>query len=137
MSEQTTDATTTRAPTVWPAFQAHDPRAVIGVLVALGFEETAVYSDDGVVQHAQLDWPEGGGVMLGTHRPEGPFVQQPGTTAAYVVTADVDAVRRRGLAAGLDVPEVEERDYGSREVAIVDPEGNQWSFGTYAGAPRR
>ena len=56
---------------------------------------------------------------------------------AYVVTADVDAVRDRALAAGIAAPEVEERDYGSRELAVRDPEGNQWSFGTYAGEPRR
>ena len=126
-------------PTVWPALQARDPRAVIDFLVALGFEETACYTDDaGVVQHAQLDWPEGGGVMLGAYKPEGPFTQQPGTTAAYVVTRDVDAVLTRARAAGADVPAgVVERDYGSREVALRDPEGNQWSFGTYPGERRQ
>jgi uncharacterized glyoxalase superfamily protein PhnB len=126
-------------PTVWPAFQARDPRVVIDFLVALGFEETACYTDDaGVVQHAQLDWPEGGGVMLGAHKPDGPFTQQPGTSAAYVVTRDVDAVLARARAAGAEVPRgVEERDYGSRELALRDPEGNQWSFGTYPGEPRR
>jgi uncharacterized glyoxalase superfamily protein PhnB len=129
---------TPHPPTVWPALQAHDPRAVIAFLVALGFEETACYTDEaGVVAHAQLDWPEGGGVMLGAHRPAGPFTQQPGSTAAYVVTADVDAVVARARAARIEVPAVEERDYGSREVALRDPEGNQWTFGTYAGEPRR
>ena len=128
-----------RPPSVWPAFQAHDPRAVIDFLVALGFEETACYTDDdGVVQHAQLDWPEGGGVMLGAHKPQGPFTHQPGTAAAYVVTADPDAVLERARATGARVPETPtEHDYGSREVALRDPEGNQWSFGTYAGEPRR
>jgi uncharacterized glyoxalase superfamily protein PhnB len=24
--------------------------------------------------------------------------------------------------------------YGSREFAVMDPEGNRWSFGTYRGA---
>ena len=124
--------------TVWPAFQAHDPDLVIRALVALGFEETVAYRDEaGVVQHAQLDWPDGGGVMLGCHKPDGPFTQQPGTTAAYVVTADVDAVWRRASAAGLDPDDVVEQDYGSREFRVRDPEGNQWSFGTYAGEPRR
>ncbi len=128
----------TREPTVWPAFQAHDPRAVIDFLVALGFEETVAYADEGgTIQHAQLDWPEGGGVMLGSHKPDGPFTQQPGTTSAYVVTADVDAVRDRALAAGLAAPPIVEQDYGSRELGLRDPEGNQWSFGTYAGEPRR
>ena len=126
-------------PTVWPAFQARDPRAVIDFLVALGFEETVAYTDDdGVLQHAQLDWPEGGGVMLGQHRPDAPFSQTPGTTAAYVVTADVDAVLERARVAGVDVPDATvEQSYGSREVLVRDPEGNQWSFGTYAGEPRR
>jgi uncharacterized glyoxalase superfamily protein PhnB len=27
-------------------------------------------------------------------------------------------------------------DYGSQEFAVRDPEGNQWSFGTYRGEPR-
>lgn len=125
-------------PTVWPALQAHDARAVITFLVALGFEETACYADDdGVVQHAQLDWPEGGGVMLGTYQPAGPFTQQPGSTAVYVVTADVEAVAARAGAAGVDVPPVQEPDHGGREVALRDPEGNQWTFGSYPGEPRR
>jgi len=131
--------TSQHPPTVWPAFQAHDPRAVIDFLVALGFEETACYADDaGIVQHAQLDWPEGGGVMLGVHKPDGAFTQQPGTTAVYVVTDDVDAVLARARSVGAAVPAgIEERDYGSRELALRDPEGNQWSFGTYRGEPRR
>ena len=126
-------------PTVWPAFQAHDPRAVIDTLVALGFEETACYTDDdGVVQHAQLSWPEGGGVMLGAHQTDGPYTQTPGTTSAYIVTSDVDAVLARAKAAGLDVPDTpHERDYGSHEFGVRDLEGNQWSFGSYAGEPRR
>lgn len=133
------DAASPHASTVWPAFQARDARAVIDFLVALGFEETACYtSDPGRVDHAQLDWPEGGGVMLGTHNPDGAFVQQPGTTAAYVVTADLDAVVRRARAAGITVPvETKERDYESSELALRDPEGNQWTFGTYRGEPRR
>ena len=28
-------------------------------------------------------------------------------------------------------------DYGSRDFAVRDPEGNRWSFGTYRGEPRR
>lgn len=125
-------------PTVWPALQAHDPDSVIRALVALGFEETVAYRDEeGVVQHAQLDWPEGGGVMLGSHKPDGPFTQQPGTSAAYVVTADVDTVWRRAHEAGLEPDDVVEQDYGSREFRVRDPEGNQWSFGTYAGESRR
>ncbi len=131
MSEQST-------PTVWPALQAHDPDLIIRTLVALGFEETVAYRDEaGVVQHAQLDWPAGGGVMLGVHKPDGPFTQQPGTSAAYVVTVDVDAVWQRAMDAGLAPDDIVTQDYGSREFRVADAEGNQWSFGTYAGEPRR
>ena len=30
-----------------------------------------------------------------------------------------------------------ETDYGSRDFAVRDPEGNRWSFGTYRGEPRK
>jgi len=29
----------------------------------------------------------------------------------------------------------EDTDYGSRSVAVLDPEGNAWTFGTYRGEP--
>ena len=32
--------------------------------------------------------------------------------------------------------ELHDTDYGSRDFAVLDPEGNRWSFGTYRGAPR-
>jgi uncharacterized glyoxalase superfamily protein PhnB len=112
---------------------------IIDVLVAGGFEETACSTEaDGSIAHAQLDWPEGGGVMLGSHRPDGDLVQQPGTSAAHVVTAHVGAVVARARAAGADVPGgVREPDDGGREVTVRDAEGNRWTFGTYPGEPRR
>ena len=33
--------------------------------------------------------------------------------------------------------EVADQDYGNREFAIADPEGNLWSFGPYRGEPRQ
>jgi uncharacterized glyoxalase superfamily protein PhnB len=122
---------------VWPALQAHDPDLVIRALVALGFEETAAYRDEsGVVQHAQLDWPEGGGVMLGSYSPDKVWSIKPGTAGIYVVTDDPDGVRERALTTKAEVGEMEEQDYGSRDVRLRDPEGNLWSFGTYRGEPR-
>ena len=56
-------------PQVWPTLRAHDARALIKFLVdAFGFEETVVYGDGDRVDHAQLSWPPGGGVMLGSVR---------------------------------------------------------------------
>ena len=64
----------------------------------------------------------------------------PGCTwPAPTSTADPRAVRGRAVAAGATIerePDAE-TDYGSLEVAFRDPEGNQWSFGTYAGEPRK
>jgi uncharacterized glyoxalase superfamily protein PhnB len=132
-------------PTVWPALRARDARSLIRFLVdALGFEETVVYGDqpDGsgdVVVHAELAWPEGGGIMLGSARdvPDDPWPVPPGSFGCYVVTDRPDAVHARAVAAGADViTALHETDYGSRDFAVRDPEGNRWSFGTYRGAPR-
>ncbi|WP_172384126.1 VOC family protein [Streptomyces sp. MNP-20] len=128
-----------RAPDVWPTFQAHDAPALIDFLVTtVGFLRTAVYEDGGRVAHAQLDWPEGGGVMLGSYDPRSAeWCLKPGTFGAYVVTDHVDALHRRLKEAGVKViREIEDQPYGSREFAVADPEGNKWSFGTYRGEPR-
>lgn len=128
-------------PQVWPTLRARDARAIIKFLVdAFGFEETVVYGNGDRVDHAELSWPEGGGIMLGSVR-EDAGVTVPslaGTFGAYVVTAAPDEVYRRAKAAGaeiIDEPHV--TDYGSRDFAARDPEGNRWSFGTYRGEPRK
>ena len=131
---------TTPAPTVWPSLRANDARGLIRFLVdAFGFEETAVYGGDTVVQHAQLSWPLGGGVMLGSVRdiPNDPWPLQPGSFGCYVVCDEPDALFKRAVAAGAEViEELNDTDYGSRGFAVRDPEGNRWSFGTYRGEPR-
>ena len=59
----------TPAPQVWPTLRARDARALIRFLAdAFGFEETVVYGEGEQVEHAQLSWPEGGGLMLGSVR---------------------------------------------------------------------
>jgi len=60
-----------------------------------------------------------------------------GVCTAYVVTGEPDALFARATANGATVlREPYDTDYGSREFAVLDPEGNQWSFGTYRGHPR-
>jgi uncharacterized glyoxalase superfamily protein PhnB len=127
------------APTVWPTLQAHDARALIDWLVAtFGFEETACYTDGGRVMHAQLSWPEGGGIMLGDHKPGGEWSREPGTLGAYVVTDHVDALYEQARGAGATIVRpIADQDYGNREFCAADPEGNLWSFGPYRGEPRR
>lgn len=126
------------APTVWPTLQARNARALIDWLVdTLGFEETACYEQDGSVMHAELAWPEGGGIMLGDHKPGGEWSREPGTFGGYVVTDHVDALYERAKAAGATIVRpIADADYGNREFAVADPDGNLWSFGYYRGAPR-
>ncbi|WP_049580475.1 VOC family protein [Streptomyces sp. SBT349] len=127
-------------PQVWPTLQATDARALIRFLVdAFGFREVAVYGEGDIVQHAELAWPEGGGVMLGSVREgeDGAWRPGPGTFGAYVVTADPEGLIARAKFAGAEiVSELHSTDYGSRDFAARDIEGNLWSFGTYPGAPR-
>jgi uncharacterized glyoxalase superfamily protein PhnB len=50
----------------------------------------------------------------------------------YVVVTDPDRHYERARAAGAEiVRELTDQPYGSREYSARDPEGNQWSFGTY------
>jgi uncharacterized glyoxalase superfamily protein PhnB len=124
-------------PTVWPTFRAHDARALIDFLVrAFGFVETASFGQGDRVDHAQLAWPEGGGVMLGSERDDGVQVTGPGSFSCYVVCSDPEALHARALAAGAECHQgLTDTDYGSRDVGFRDPEGNAWHFGTYRGEP--
>ncbi|MFC5667708.1 VOC family protein [Kitasatospora misakiensis] len=136
------DSANPPAPQVWPSLRARDARALIRFLSeAFGFEEVVAYGEGEFVAHAELAWPEGGGIMLGSDRPapEGgePWPGGPGTFTAYVVTADPDGLHARAVAAGARITTAPfDTDYGSRDFAAADPEGNRWYFGTYPGAPR-
>ncbi|MBE1876791.1 VOC family protein [Myceligenerans pegani] len=121
---------------LWVTLKYRDAEQGLAWLKAVGFTERAVYRDDAdpaVVHHAELDWPAGGGVMLGTHRESrAEWPDEPGTGSAYAVTDDVDDTFRAAVdAGGTALTEPAERDYGGRECAVRDPEGNLWSFGSY------
>ena len=142
----TTDAAAAQptAPTppkqVWPTLAARDARALIAFLTeAFGFEQVCLYEDGDRVAHAELAWPEGGGIMLGTVQENaGPqdWGGQPGTFGAYVVTDHPDELCARARKAGAQIfREPHDTDYGSRDFPAPDPEGNRWSFGTYPGEP--
>lgn len=135
----------TQYPTMsmWPTLLYDDAVAAIEFLTeAFGFTRSIVVTsdtDDSVIEHAQLRWPEGGGIMLGSaNRPDNAFSQRPtGHTSVYLVTPDPDAVYDRAIARGATiVAALVEHDYGSRGFSVTDPEGNIWSFGTYPGEPQ-
>jgi uncharacterized glyoxalase superfamily protein PhnB len=110
-------------------------RALIDFLTeAFGFEEIYVYSEGGRIQHAELAWPFGGGVMLDT-------TDEPGTEGkppcVYCVCDDPDALYERAKAAGATITrEIRTTPYGAREFACWDIHGNRWSFGSHPGFPR-
>jgi uncharacterized glyoxalase superfamily protein PhnB len=114
-----------------PTLRYQDAKAAIDFLErAFGFERRHVTeNDDGSVAHAELTHGRGM-VMLGTARPGDRF--ETGRAVIYVVVDDPDARHDRAKAAGaVIVQELTDQDYGSREFAAEDPEGNVWSFGTY------
>lgn len=126
------------APTVWPALICRDAYGMIDFLVStFGFEATAVYGDGTSVQHGQLDWPEGGGIMLGSGNPNSSWQREPGTAGIYLVTDRVQQIHERCRANGVQIIEpLKSTDYDPQTFAVSDPEGNYWSFGTYRGEPR-
>ena len=127
------------SPLVWPSIRCGDTRALIDFLVAaFGFEEQfSVPGEDGKgIIHAQIRWPGGGGVMLGDAEGGDAFhLSLPfGPVSIYVVTDQPDALHDRAVAVGATIVRgLRDEDYGSRGFSATDPEGNLWSFGTYAG----
>lgn len=127
----------TPAATVWPCLTYADAPGAIRFLVeAFGFVETLVVpgGQDREIAHAELRWPEGGSVMLGSSG-EGSEFAQLTRSSNYVVTDHPDELFKRATEAGAPVVrELRDEDYGSRGFTVRDPEGNLWSFGTYRGS---
>jgi uncharacterized glyoxalase superfamily protein PhnB len=122
---------------IWPSIRYSDAHAAIRFLVdVFGFERVAVYETGDRVDHAELRWPKGGGVMLGSaSREDSAIAGLPaGTGSVYVVTDDVPGLFERARAAGATVvQEPKDESYGTG-FTVRDPEGVFWSFGTYRGA---
>jgi uncharacterized glyoxalase superfamily protein PhnB len=125
-----------RQQSVWPSIVSDDAPALLAWLIALGFTQDLLIpgEHDGAIHHGQLDWPEGGRIMLSSTG-ERPTPCRPGTSSLHVVTAEPDAVLARAEALGANVvhPIVDQSDYPSRDFTIADPDGNHWTFATFAG----
>jgi uncharacterized glyoxalase superfamily protein PhnB len=125
---------------VIPALRYEDaPAAIEWLKRAFGFEEHFVVpGEEGTIAHAQLTLGTGM-IMLGSARDDdwGRLVKPAAAGAAvaqsiYVAVDNADAHHERAVAAGAEVVRgLEDTDYGSREYAAHDLEGNVWSFGTY------
>ena len=114
-----------------PAFTYRDPRAAMDFLEdAFGFEPGMRVEDGDEIVHAELFFGDSC-VMLGGERHDG-LGQPPGSGWAYVVVDDADAHHARAVKAGAEiVMPLTDTNYGSRDYAARDPEGNAWNFGTY------
>ncbi len=123
-------------PNIWSSVVSDEALELRDWLLALGFTEDLMIPGerDGSVHHCQLDWPEGGRVLISSTG-ERPTPCRPGTSSLHVVTSDPDAVLKRALTIGATVVHqiVDQTDYPSRDFTVADPDGNHWTFATFAG----
>jgi uncharacterized glyoxalase superfamily protein PhnB len=132
---------TSDGPTFYPTLRYKDTRAAIDWLEhAFGFRRMMIHPDEGEVMHAELAF--GTGVIMLGSQGEGPLTDalasapKPRYNAPYVYVEDVDAQHAHAVAAGAEITrELQDTDYGTREFCARDPEGNEWSFGTYRPVP--
>jgi uncharacterized glyoxalase superfamily protein PhnB len=122
---------------LWHSMSVADVETMMNWLLAVGFAEHATYRDEhdpSVVVHAEWLWPGGGGIMFGSER-EDAGVHNTGHSSVYLVTDQPDAVFDKAVAAGgAVVRAMVDQDYGGRGGTVADPEGNEWSIGSYQPA---
>ena len=125
-----------RQPSVWVSVVSDDARALLQWLLAMGFEQDLVIPGEreGAIHHCQVDWPEGGRITLSSTG-ERPTPCRPGTSSLHVVTADPNAAMARAATLEAEVVRglTDQVDYPSRDFTVADPDGNHWTFATFAG----
>ena len=118
--------------TISPIIACRDLRAAIDFLCdAFGFERHAMHEGpDGRLVHVELKL--GDDVTMPT---DGESTGA-GVAHTYVVVEDADAHHERAKAAGARITsELRDTDYGSRDYAAEDIDGNSWYFGTCRPLP--
>lgn len=124
-------------PRIFPTMRCRDPEAMIKWLRdVLGFREHFVHRQAGIVEHAQLAF--GSSILMIGQSRDDDYDKMVGTLdarrtdALYVAVDDPDTLFARVKDAGAKIEmELRDADYGNREFACRDPEGNLWSFGNY------
>ncbi len=116
-----------------------DAPAALDWLLALGFDVVRrTDADDGRVVHAEVRRDD---VVLMVASDDADYQRPPlvgRSTGAglYLVLDDratVDDLHRCGVeAGGRSVLGPEDTEWGARRARLLDPEGREWSFGTYA-----
>jgi uncharacterized glyoxalase superfamily protein PhnB len=128
------------APNIFPALRYADAtKALKWLEEAFGFRQTfAVPGPDGTIAHAEMRL--GAGTIMFGSAPNLPAETTTDLRSArasiYAWVPEIDAHYARARAAGAEITmELADTDYGSREYAARDFEGNHWCFGTYLPQP--
>lgn len=117
------------APAIVPYLSYVDAKAAMAILeAAFGLRPVQAFDGpDGHVLHAEMAFGNAV-VMIGSVDAEVPKAS-PGL---YLVVEDVDAHHRAAMQAGAtEVYGPEDTEFGTRRWRARDPEGHEWSFGTY------
>jgi uncharacterized glyoxalase superfamily protein PhnB len=112
-----------------------DAPSAIDWLEAIGFQVVARQpGDDGSVVHAELRLG-GAVVMLATNDADygvRPLLGHSTGSGLYLLVDDVDAIYTAAIQAGATaVLEPQKTEWGTERARVLDPEGREWSFGTY------
>jgi uncharacterized glyoxalase superfamily protein PhnB len=119
---------------IYPVLKYENAHAAIEFLErAFGFERHQVYeAEGGKVSHAELRLGDDVAMVSSAGMGNPAFDEGAGRTTVYVVVDDVDSLHDRARDAGAEiVMPPTDQDYGSRDFAARDLEGNVWGFGTY------
>ena len=120
-------------PSLYPLLHYKDAPAAMDFLErAFGFERRVVVPHpDGTVQHAELALGHSV-LMIGGDRDDPRLGSRPGQGWIYVAVDDVDAHCDTARREGAEIlAEPADSEHGFRGYTALDPEGNQWHFGTH------
>ena len=116
------------------------PDAIEWLCKVFGFERYGVYAGPGnTIMHAELTLG-GGMIMLGSVNDKAPHrhmklpseVGGAQTRGVSLIVKDADEIYARAKAAGAEIVEdIQDKPYGGRGFACLDPEGHIWHVGTY------
>lgn len=112
-----------------------DAPAALAWLQALGFTVVARQDgDDGRVLHSEVRLGDVV-LMVASHDADYGRLALRGQSTGqglYIWTDEVDDLERRAIAAGgKSIIKPEDTPWGSRRARVLDPEGKEWSFGSY------
>ena len=117
------------SPSITPYLSYVDAKAAMHFLEqAFGLERVQAHEgSDGRIVHAEMRFGNGVVMMGSVDAPP-----EAGSPGLYLAVEDVDAHHARAVAAGAEVVYgPEDTEFGTRRWRARDPEGHEWSFGTY------